>query len=270
MAYIIKAAELAERALAIYNNRDKWTYCQGGLGQLAESKEIKGLYNYYRKKGNGSTCDYPEWLKDYAAGRQCTDCSNFVNVLLGYNINFYSTWSLGNLPRCEFPIENAPVGSVLCMSGHVGVVCGVGECIDFYAYNHTCRKSQIAKGLWKYAVYLPEVEYEKPVDISVKVTDKERKVGDRVSYDDFVVTAKYADGHTAELKNYNYTPGMLTYPLSQVAIVYGDIIKYVSIKAELTGEGYAVMVPVADANIALSLQKDLINRGYTAAAVVRI
>lgn len=264
------ANDIVAKALAIYEDRDNWTYCQGGLGQLGESMRIQGLYTYYRAKGNSSTMDYPEWLAKIGRGKHCTDCSNFINVLLGLTTNKYSVWSLSKLPVAASTPSDATPGTVLIMSGHVGIVTGPNECVDIYAYNETLRKSPIDVGLWEYAVYLPEVIYSDVLDITVRVTDRQRKVGDKITYDDFVVDALLADGGTKELKDYNYTPGTITYTKCQVAIVYGDIIKYVYLSAELTGEYYAVMIPTRSAESALALQEELQRKGYEDTAIVQL
>lgn len=156
------AQELANEALKVYANKDNWTYCQGGLGEYANSSRIKGLYNYYRQKGNGSTCGYEEWLSTYGTNngkaKQCTDCSNFIQYLIKSSINA-SVWHYTKMKDAG-DWHNAPVGSLLLIgSGHVGIVVGPGKVMDFYKYNNTCRISDINIGLWDKAVYLDGIDY---------------------------------------------------------------------------------------------------------------
>lgn len=270
---ILTAKELCTKATSIYLDREHWTYCQGGLGELGESARIKGLYEYYYKQPNKSkymTLPYTEWLDKYGQGRHCTDCSNFINVLLGYETNYYSVWRLGTLPSFDGPVAEAPAGTVLCMDGHAGLSLGNGKCMDFPHYNETCRIANIVQGLWTKAVYLPEVEYSDPVRLEVTVTDKERKVGDKITYEDFVVKTYYSDGSTKINTQYNYTPGIITYPTCQVAIVYGGLVTYTTLKAKTDGSFRAVMIPAVDAADALNIQKEVINAGHTDAAIVQI
>ena len=275
MAIICTQAEIVNRAKECYNNRERWTYCQGGLGELGESARIRGLYEYYYKQPNKSkymTLTYKDWLDQYGRGRQCTDCSNFINVLLGYPTNEYSVWKLGTLPEYKGEISKAPAGTVLWMDGHVGLSLGDGKFIDMPHYNETFRKGEIKGALWKKAVYLPEVDYnaDQIADIEVKVKDRERKVGDPITYDDFIVTNIYKDGSRKENGDYNYTPSLITYDRCTVAIVYGDFVKYATITAKRSGEFFAVMVPATSAEKALETQAELIKQGYTNTAVVQI
>lgn len=270
---IMTAKEICTKATSIYLDREHWTYCQGGLGELGESQRIKNLYEYYYKQPNKSkymTLPYTEWLDKYGQGRHCTDCSNFINVLLGYDTNYYSVWRLSTLKAFEGETVDAPAGTVLCMDGHVGLSLGNGKCMDFPHYNETCRIANIVQGLWTKAVYLPEVEYSDPVRLEVTVTDRERKVGDKITYEDFVVKTYYSDGSTKINTQYNYTPGIITYPTCQVAIVYGGLVTYTTLKAKTDGSFRAVMIPAVDATDALNIQKEVINAGHTDAAIVQI
>lgn len=273
---LMTAREFCTRATSMFLDRENWTYCQGGLGELGESKRIKGLYEYYYSQPNRSkymTLPYSEWLQKFGKGKKCTDCSNFINVLLGYTDNYYSVWRLGTLPKYDGNIADAPAGTVLLMDGHVGVQLGGGKWMDMPHYNTTYRIgdwNDAVKPLWEKAVFLPEVDYRKPVKLEVKVTEKERHVGDIVTYDDFVVTNVYDDGTTKENKAYNYTPAIIAYDKCQIAIVYEGLTTYASITANRNGDFYAVMIPAHSANEALEIQKKILTEGYENTAVVRI
>ena len=166
--------ELAQKALAVYADRDNWTYVQGGLGEYANSARIEGLYNYYRKQGNSSTCDYNVWLARYGVNgsnfKRCTDCSNFIQVLINSGKNA-SVWSYTKMKNAG-DIYTAPVGSILLIDNkHAGIVVQQGvkdsngnfivmpEAVDFYAYNQTCRKANYIGALWNKAVYLDGIDY---------------------------------------------------------------------------------------------------------------
>lgn len=155
--------QIAQRARSIYSSKDNWTYVQGGLGEIGESKRIKSLYEYYWQKRttnpNTMTRPYSEWVTDHAK-QQCTDCSNLINVLLGYDKNYYSVWSLSQLPNFQGELKDAPIGTVLWLPGHIGFVVEPNTAIDFYKYEETCRISKIDEGLWQKAVFLPEIDYE--------------------------------------------------------------------------------------------------------------
>lgn len=270
---ILTAKEICTRATSIYLDREHWTYCQGGLGELGESKEIKGLYEYYYGQPNKSkymTLPYSEWLEKYGRGRRCTDCSNFFNVLFERKDHYYQVWRFNNYPAFSGDLVDAPAGTALYKVGHVGISLGNGKMMDFPHYNDTCRIANIDPYVWEKAVYIPEVEYSNPVRLEVSVTDKERKVGDKITYEDFVVKTIYSDGSTKINTSYNYTPGIITYPKCQVAIVYGGLVTYTTLTAKTDGNFYAVMIPATSASNALEIQKEAINKGYTDSAIVQI
>ena len=104
--------ELTNRALEIYQNKKFWTYVQGGLGQLGNSQKIKSLYEYFwknrDKKPNSMTRPYDEWVRDHALDN-CTDCSNFINVLL----KFTSYRFLDSLRSLEMTVRNCLVKALL-------------------------------------------------------------------------------------------------------------------------------------------------------------
>jgi len=156
------------------------------------------------------------------------------------------------------------------MNGHVGLAIGNGEFIDFPHYNTTCRRGLIEGSLFTKAVYLPEIEYNTPVKLEVTVTDRDRKVGDKITYQDFVVKTIYSDGSSKINTEYNYTPGIITYPECQVAIVYEGLVTYVTLTAKASGDFYAVMVPAGSADEALAIQADVIQKGYVDTAIVQI
>lgn len=247
---MISFREVVNQALNVYKGRDQWTYLQGAIGHLGESDRAKGLYNYFWNKpdhsGNTMTMPYDEWLEKYGKGRYCTDCSNFINFLLGFSYSKYSTDSFYKMNKVEGKLADAPAGTVLCMKGHVGLSVGNGEFIDFYKYNETCRKAKISESLFEFAVYVPEIEYDarEIKNIEVKVNDRERFAGDFITPDDFTVTAEFTDGTKDELKTYQYYPLTLTTTgdPTVVAITYLNIVTYVAIylqKFEYLITGYA-------------------------------
>lgn len=266
--------ELANKALAIYNERSNWTYCQGALGQLAESTRVKNLYEYFRKVGgNTMTMDYPEWLA-INRGKHCTDCSNFINYLLGYTTSMYSTEGYGAMPRVPYDKAKAPVGAVLYKQGHVGIVVGEDTFIDFYAYNNTCRKGKISESLFDYAVYVKGVDYvaAQPKSIDVKVHG-EYTIGDTVPESAFEVTVTLSNG--SKLKNpegWQYTPRplVLTNTDNVVACVYGGLVGYYNVKAKIKDTFYGVQIPAESKADALKMQAELVKAGYQAAAVVEM
>lgn len=274
---------LVSKALEVWNARNDWTYSLGGLGELGESPRIAKLYNYYYNspaRPTAMTLPYADWLVRYGRGRRCTDCNNLINYLLGYDTNKYSCWHFGQMERVAIDdLTLAPAGTVLIIPGkdpgtvsHVGLAIGGGEFIDMPHYNAGPRRGMIEGTLFKFAVYLPEVEYAQPDDMTVTVTDRVRYVGDRITREDFRVVLHYPDGTSAECTTFNYTPGMLTNTDCVVAIVYGDneLVRYAEVTAQKSGRFYAVMIPCADAVSALAVQEELIGEGFKDAAIINL
>ena len=266
--------ELADLAINIFNHASEWTYNLGSLGELAEDKRTKSLYEYYWKekeegrKPNSMTRPYDEWLPDHK-GQRCTDCNNFINMLLGYDTNKYSVWAISKLPRYYGDVATAPAGCALYMPGHVGISIGGGEMIDFHRYEEGPRRAPISEGLWQYAVYLKEVIYSKPIRIDAKLKRTDWKVGDRITPDDIQVTATYGAGQR-EITGFQITPLMVTNTICQVAVTYCDCVAYCRIDAKSTGSFYAVMLPVSGPGQALEVQQKMLKDGYADAAIINL
>lgn len=272
----ILSEDLAQMALTLFHDRDDWTYCQGGLGELAESKRIESLYKYYYSLPNRSPYmvrPYDEWIKSYK-GRHCTDCNNLINMLLGYKDNHYSCWHFTKMPAWTGPIEEAPQGAALLIvddkggCGHVGIATGRGEFVDIPHYEDTIRKGLIKGSLWNKAVLIPDVVY--PYD-SYKASLLKNKwtVGDMILKSDIALYGSIG-GCWIPIPNFDYTPTRVTNTVCQVAVTYADFVGYLGINAASAGRFYAVMVPATDADDALRKQKAIMDLGYSDAACVRI
>ena len=274
--------ELVNAALAIWYTRNDWTYLQGALGDTAESDRARGLYNYFwnmpNHGGNSMTFPYDEWL-EREPGRKCTDCSNFINFLLGYTFSMYSCRGLATLKKFDGDRCDAPPGTVLCLidpntgeCGHVGLSIGCGEFLDFYRYNNSVRRAKISESLFTYAVYLREVDYENSYvqRVTVKVNDLiDHYIGDAVWSVDFEVTVEYDDGSIERATDFEFTPTTYTNTVNVVAVVCKGITNYVVVNALPKGEFYAVQVPFGTSkNKALDFQKSLVEQGYTGTAVI--
>lgn len=274
--------ELVNAALAVWNDRDRWTYLQGAIGDTVESDRARGLYNYFwnmpNHGGNTMTVPYSEWA-EMEEDRKCTDCSNFINFLLGYTFSMYSTRGLATLKRFTGDRCDAPPGTVLCLidpntgeCGHVGLAIGNGEFLDFYRYNNTLRKGKISDSLFTYAVYLREVEYNNTdvESVTVEVLDMfDHYIGDAVDSSDFSVRVKYDDGKSEFTNDYEFTPLVYTNTVNVIAVVCKGITNYVVVNALPKGEFYAVQVPFgSNKEKALDFQKSLVQQGYTGTAVI--
>lgn len=266
---MITVKELIRRAMQIYDAKEGWTYCQGGLGEYGYTDRIRNLYTYFwnkKPRTNTMTRPYFEWVRDHAQQR-CTDCSNFINVILQYPTNYYSVWSLGQLPKVlNCPLVDSPVGTVLWKDGHVGLVVEKGKVMDFYKYEETCRISPIDPHVWVKAVYLEEVEYETPTEIKAESAIKEWTVGDTVEADDLIVKGYFSGEGWKQIYAFNYTPGIIVSEKCQIAVTYDDMVAYVSIKAKSTGKFYGVVIPCKDASSALETQLSIIE-AYPDAAI---
>lgn len=279
--FICTAAELVERGIKIYNDRQNWTYVQGALGQLGESDRVRGLYNYFWEMpdhgGNSMTMPYAAWLNEYGYQKHCTDCCNFINFLLGYTFSMYSTKGYAAMKPFEGEPKDSPKGSVLCIINeegvctHVGLNIGDDEFLDFHAYNKTCRKGKISESLFNKAVYVNKVDYsKKPEFLEVNARDIRHYIGDEVKREDFAVILHYDDGSTKVLTEFDYTPLSYTNTVNVIAIVSGSLIGYVAVDALPKGTFYCVQIPATDKASAILLQQKLGAEGYSGAAVVEI
>ena len=268
--------DLAAKATYVYINNIDWTYCQGAIGHLAESDRVRGLYNWFWSQpnhaGNSMTVPYSEWLPQNE-GKKCTDCSNFINYLLGYTYSHYSTNGLSKQKRFEGDIKDAPIGTILCMNGHVGIVVGHNKFVDFYKYNETCRMGDIDKSLFEYAIYLPEIDYTGSVATRIYAEVKEdihHYVGDDVSKNDFIVTYVDDKGKRGITTEFMFSPLKYTNTINTIAIVYADLITYVVVGADSKGELYVIQIPCDDLEDAFKKQKALVLAGYEGTSILQV
>lgn len=157
--------ELVNKAIELYNKRDKWTYCHGCIGYLVDSPQVKNIYNYFLSIGKNKTgLSYEEWSK-VNSGKLCTDCSNFINYLMGFTVSAWSTNSFKNME------ETKPQAGAICWKdGHVGICISDTEFIHMPTYNRTFEKQLISNYDWKsfhkipsqYVTYVEEEE-DKPI-----------------------------------------------------------------------------------------------------------
>lgn len=268
--------DIAAKALYVYIYKNFWTYCQGAIGHLAESDRVRGLYNWFWSQpnhaGNTMTMPYDKWVF-VNQGKRCTDCSNFINYLLGYTYSHYSTNGLSKQKRFEGNKEDAPVGTVLCMDGHVGIVVSKGKFIDFYKYNETCRMGEIKDSLFEYAVYLPEIDYTgSDVDKIFVEVDEERHhyVGDDVEKHDFIVTYVDKEGRHGITTEFMFSPLKYTNTINTIAIVYADLVEYVVVGADSMGKLFVIQIPCESKEDALEKQKALVQAGYEGTSVLQV
>lgn len=234
--------DILARADEVWTNRDFWTYCQGGLGELSTSQRIKGLYNYYRGKGNGSSCNYDEWLKLYATNegkaKQCTDCSNFIQYLLGSGKNAAASYYT-NMKACP-DIYTAPVGSLLLIPGkHVGLVTKQGirnadgswkvqpEQMDFYAYDKPPRRGSYLGSTYSKAVYITGIDYVAsdavPVAMKASVNGLHR-LGDTLEAKDFTILVEMSDGTVLKNpSNWSAWPLKLSENVTDIVCKYKNV-----------------------------------------------
>lgn len=275
--------DLVARAMNVYNTNENWTYVQGAIGNLAESDRVRGLYNYFwnmpEHGGNSMTKPYTEWLEENI-GKFCTDCSNFINFLLGYTFSMYSTKSFAKMKKFDGDISKAPLGTVLCMedgdnNGHVGIVVAEDRFVDFYKYNETCRMGKTSESLFKFAVYITGVEYVESLPpyvftVSLNPDRMTHFVGDPVQKEDFIVNYYDGEGEIHELKEFAFTPSVYTNTVNTIAIVTFDSVEYIAVPAESKGDLYVIQIPCASKADALAKQAKLMSAGYYGTSVLQI
>lgn len=148
-----------KNALYIYVHRNEWTYCLGGCGQLAESAEIKGLYEWYYHNGYKDVMGmtYPQWLA-INKGKRCLDCSGFISYCMGHTKHDLSSWDYGAMPK-NFSLASGVAGSALWKKGHVGLDFGYGYSLSFENFNRTCELKKISEYPWTSSHKIVGVDY---------------------------------------------------------------------------------------------------------------
>lgn len=167
-------SHMINRALWLYTQRDKITYCLGCAGEVAgRDKKVQNQFKYYydhgwKEKigaqlyGWNSNMNANEawnlWLS-YNKDKMCFDCSGYLCWCMGLEgVHKYSSWSFAAMP--ENPSLSAGVaGSALWKTGHVGLDIGYGACLDIGAYNHSIELNMIGDKGWESSHLIKEVDY---------------------------------------------------------------------------------------------------------------
>lgn len=151
---------LIKNALCMLDHPERYTYCLGAVGELAESPRIKALFEYYYEHGYkdkiGMT--YDEWLA-INRGKQCFDCSGFLDYVLGHNTHDWSSWTYGDMSKNK-SLSEGVAGSVLWKKGHVGLDIGYGRFIHFPNWNRSCEYGRITEYNWTSSHLITGIDYE--------------------------------------------------------------------------------------------------------------
>lgn len=146
--------DVVKNAMAIFNHRDRFTYCLSGDGQLADL--YGNNYNYY--KDHNKNQSFEDWINKVARGKYVLDCGGYITAIAGLNI-YLTSGDLRNKGLKKTAPENGVAGSLLWKPGHVGIDIGYGYFLHFPAYGRTCEFGKISQYDWQESYRLPGIDY---------------------------------------------------------------------------------------------------------------
>lgn len=139
------------------------------LGLIAFCKSKLGTDYVYGAKGEILTQDKYNWLKNtYGSyvrsddskkiGKWCVDCSGLISWYTGVKRGSTQYHDLNN-PQPLSTIANAPVGSAVWQSGHIGVYIGNGMCIEAKGSAYGTVTSKLSDCKFTHWFTLSDIEY---------------------------------------------------------------------------------------------------------------
>lgn len=152
-------SDIISSALGVLQHAEKYTYCLGCTGQLAESDFVKNQFTYYYEHGykDAIGMNYEEWL-DRNRGKYCFDCSGFIDALIEAAGHVYSSWNFGEM-KAQASVQEGVAGSVLWKKGHVGLDIGYGWYLHFPYWNRSCELGYIPIANWEKSCLIDGVDY---------------------------------------------------------------------------------------------------------------
>lgn len=143
----MKSSEVIKRALGIFYKRDLYTYALGAQGETIEQYIASGKLSYYYPNVPNTVQGFRDNFSQTAVF--VYDCSGFVNYCIGKPRTFTSS---EYFQRINSDRVQAPAGSVLVKSGHVGIDVGYGYMLHFPKEGHTCELVKSADASMECAV----------------------------------------------------------------------------------------------------------------------
>ena len=154
--------EVANRALELYNQREKYAYLYGGKGQQGTEENINAIINAYPSYFKKYSADQIAQIKAFCKGKILFDCSGLVCEVLG--IGDLDSGSL--IKKCgATTIEDwgmdgkGTAGTLLWKQGHIGINRGDGTFIHIPTELHSIEAGRIADYNWTVCGKYPGIDY---------------------------------------------------------------------------------------------------------------
>lgn len=160
---------LAEFALSKIGT--PYVYGAKGADGIFTSSKLDWLSSNYKSV---FTSAYIKKAKGFI-GKTCCDCSGlnswYTGKVLGSS-QLYSTASKRGLIK---DIDNAPIGSILWKSGHVGIYIGDGYCVEAKGINYGTVKSKLTNTKFTHWLVFDYIDYDYD-EVKISAVTAEKKV----------------------------------------------------------------------------------------------
>lgn len=150
--------EVSQRALKMYNEREKYAYLYGAKGEMGTEEFIRNKFKQYPSYFSKYTKEQLEEIVKYSLGKQLFDCSGFVCYCASIP-DVYSGKLLEEGTNKTKNMKDGKAGWLCYKKGHVGIDRGDGTFLHIYKEMNTIEPVRFADYNWTDQCRLKGVEY---------------------------------------------------------------------------------------------------------------
>ena len=127
MSQLITWDQVIKNAFRMYHDRDKYAYFYDCKGSVLTDPTMDYLINLHPEHFSKYSPAEIQRIKDYSRGKIGYDCSGFIWAVTEHTIGGSANGIYKNAPKKYGNTIDNPAGSMLWLSGHIGLDIGYGE-----------------------------------------------------------------------------------------------------------------------------------------------
>ena len=160
--------EVSQRALEMFNEREKYAYLYGAKGELGTEEFIRYMFKQYPAYFSKYSAEQLEQIVEYSKGKILYDCSGFVCHCAGIPTS-YSGKLMSECTKHTTDTKEAQAGWLAWKTGHVGIDRGDGTFLHMYKELETVVADRFSNYDWQKQGRLRGVDYSYEDKIEDKV-----------------------------------------------------------------------------------------------------
>ncbi len=150
--------EVSQRALEMFNEREKYAYLYGAKGELGTEEFIRYMFKQYPAYFSKYSAEQLEQIVEYSKGKILYDCSGFVCHCAGIGTS-YSGKLMAECTKQTTDVKEAQAGWLAWKQGHVGIDRGDGTFLHMYKELETIVADRFSNYDWQKQGRLKGVDY---------------------------------------------------------------------------------------------------------------